>query len=213
MPRSIEPTFGCPLGTAKVGWGRPRGAFPARPKIQEVAEWGERKRGSIRRRALLKSDKESTADPSRYFTRKSSESINPLMISSAVCRHSAYWLIGCAGTAALSVVEMCAGTTKMLVFAGTLCRHTMLSVGKKDEPLFFFFLLFSFLGSREAPQALCFATKGLSRQEIRVFLNFALRTDQDCWGVTLCETPATCLAEKRQRRVRKVDRARLWRCA
>ena len=176
MPQSIEPTFGCPLGTAKVGWGRPRGAFPARPKIQEVAEWGERKRGSIRRRALLKSDKESTADPSRYFTRKSSESINPLMISSAVCRHSAYWLIGCAGTAALSVVEMCAGTTKMLVFAGTLCRHTMLSVGMKGEPLFFFFLLFSFLGSREAPQALCFATKGLSRQEIRVFLNFALRT-------------------------------------
>ena len=109
--------------------------------------------------------------------RKSFESINPLMISSAVCRHSAYWLIGCAGTAALSVVEMCAGTTKMLVFAGTLCRHTMLSVGMKGEPLFFFFLLFSFLGSREAPQALCFATKGLSRQEIRVFLNFALRTE------------------------------------
>lgn len=101
------------------------------------------------------------------------------MISSAVCRHSAYWLIGCAGTAALSVVEMCAGTTKMLVFAGTLCRHTMLSVGMKGEPLFFFFLLFSFLGSREAPQALCFATKGLSRQEIRVFLNFALRTAHD----------------------------------
>ena len=53
----------------------------------------------------------------------------------------------------------------------------MLSVGMKGEPLFFFFLLFSFLGSREAPQALCFATKGLSLQEIRVFLNFALRTD------------------------------------